>query len=29
MSDPYKALDFYNVDDLYTEEERMIRDTVR
>ena len=29
MSDPYKALDFYKVDDLYSEEERMIRDTVR
>ncbi len=29
MSDPYKALDFYNVDELYSDEERMIRDTVR
>jgi len=29
MSDPYKALDFYNVDELYSEEERMIRDAVR
>ncbi|MCB9877532.1 MAG: acyl-CoA dehydrogenase family protein [Planctomycetes bacterium] len=29
MSDLYKALDFYNVDELYTDEERMIRDTVR
>ena len=29
MSDQYKALDFYNVDELYTDEERMIRDTVR
>ena len=28
MSDLYKALDFYNVDELYTDEERMIRDTV-
>ena len=29
MSDLYKALDFYAVDELYTDEERMIRDTVR
>ena len=29
MSDPYKALDYLNVDSLYTEEERMVRDTVR
>ena len=29
MRDPYKALDFYNVEDLYTEEDRLIRDTVR
>ena len=29
MSDLYKALDFYSVDELYTEEERMIRDAVR
>ena len=29
MSDLYKALDFYEVDELYTEEERMIRDAVR
>ncbi|MFN6192349.1 MAG: acyl-CoA dehydrogenase family protein, partial [Planctomycetota bacterium] len=29
MSDPYKALDFLNVDELYSDEERMIRDTVR
>ena len=29
MSDLYKALDFLNCDELYTEEERMIRDTVR
>ena len=27
MSDLYKALDFLNCDELYTEEERMIRDT--
>ena len=26
MSDQYKALDFYNVDELYTDEERAIRD---
>ena len=26
---PYKALDFYSLDDLYTEEERMVRDTIR
>ena len=25
----YSALDYYDVDDLFTEEERMIRDTVR
>ena len=29
MSDLYKALDFYEVDELYTEEERMVRDAVR
>jgi len=29
MSDLYKALDFYNVDELYSDEERMIRDTLR
>jgi glutaryl-CoA dehydrogenase len=29
MSDPYKALDFFDVDTLYSDEERMIRDTVR
>ena len=29
MTDQYKALDFYNVDELYSDEERMIRDTVR
>jgi len=29
MSDPYKALDFLNVDELYTDEERMIRDAAR
>src|SRR5687767_13775815 len=29
MTDLYKALDFYNVDELYSDEERMIRDTVR
>jgi glutaryl-CoA dehydrogenase len=29
MSDPFKALDFYDVDELYTDEERMIRDTIR
>ena len=29
MSDLYKALDFYNCDELYSDEERAIRDTVR
>ena len=29
MTDQYKALDYLNVDELYTEEERMIRDTIR
>jgi glutaryl-CoA dehydrogenase len=29
MQHPYKALDFYNVDELYSDEERMVRDTVR
>ncbi|MEY4828962.1 MAG: Glutaryl-CoA dehydrogenase [Planctomycetota bacterium] len=29
MTDQYKALDFYNVDELFSDEERMIRDTVR
>ena len=29
MTDQFKALDFYNVDELYTDEERMIRDTIR
>ena len=29
MTDLYKALDFFNVDELYSDEERMIRDTVR
>jgi glutaryl-CoA dehydrogenase len=29
MTDLYKALDFYNTDELYSDEERMIRDAVR
>jgi glutaryl-CoA dehydrogenase len=29
MSDLYNALDFCNVDELYSDEERMIRDTIR
>jgi glutaryl-CoA dehydrogenase len=29
MTDQYKALDFFNCDELYTDEERMIRDTLR
>ncbi|MCY2957126.1 MAG: acyl-CoA dehydrogenase family protein [Planctomycetota bacterium] len=29
MSDQYKALDFFDVDELYTDEERMIRDSIR
>ncbi|MCR9245706.1 MAG: acyl-CoA dehydrogenase family protein [bacterium] len=29
MTDPYKALDYLAVDELYTEEERMVRDTIR
>ncbi|GAB4141774.1 MAG: acyl-CoA dehydrogenase family protein [Planctomycetota bacterium] len=29
MSDLFKGLDFFNVDELYTDEERMIRDTIR
>jgi glutaryl-CoA dehydrogenase len=29
MSHPYKGLDFYNVDELFSDEERMIRDTLR
>ena len=27
--DAYQPLDFYDLDDLYSEEERMVRDTVR
>ncbi|MDD5088192.1 MAG: acyl-CoA dehydrogenase family protein, partial [bacterium] len=26
---PYQALDYYRIEDLFTDEERMIRDTVR
>ena len=29
MTDPYKALDYLAVDELFTEEERMVRDTIR
>ena len=29
MADPYKALDYLAVDELYSDEERMIRDTIR
>jgi len=29
MTDQFKALDFFNVDELYSDEERMIRDTIR
>jgi len=29
MTDQYKALDYLDVDELYTDEERMIRDTIR
>ncbi len=29
MTDQYKSLDYLNVDELYSDEERMIRDTLR
>jgi len=29
MTDRYKALDFFNVDELYNDEEKMVRDTIR